>query len=227
MKKKLYYLVTLFLLSNTLSFSQQEKEALIWFDEIIQPHNLEINSGTEYFEKYRTSDSNHHFLLDNRFNNASILYKDQWYHNILSKYDLLEDNLIILINSTKQETSIKPDYNHITAFRIKNRYFTKLKHKNPKGYYEKIATNNGYTLYKKNSVKKIKRIKKSYTSFLFKKNEDFFLSKNDILSTINKKSDWIKAFPNQKKTISLYYSQHKNNSSQDKFYINLLKKLTL
>lgn len=226
MKKKLYFLVILFLLSNTLLFSQKEKEALIWFDKIIQPYNLEINSGVEYFEKYRTSDTNHHFLLDNRFNTGSILYKNQWYHNILSKYDLLEDNLIIIINSTKQETSIKPDYNHITAFRIKDRFFTKLKHKNCKGYYEKIATDNNYTVYKKNYLKKIKRIKKSYTSFLFKKREDFFLSKNNTLRKVNKKRDWIDAFPNQKKAISSYYSQYKKTSLQDNFYINLLKKLT-
>ncbi|TDQ27746.1 hypothetical protein [Tenacibaculum caenipelagi] len=225
MKKYLCCFAAIFFSCYTI-FSQQEKESLIWFDKIIQPYNLEINSGTKYFEKYRTSDNNHHFLLDNKFNSASILYKNNWYHNILTKYDILEENLIIIINSAKQETSIKPDYNHISAFNINDRFFLKLNHNNAKGYYEKIATINNLTLYKKNYLKKVKRIKKSSTFFIFKKRENFFLSKKNALLPLNKKSEWIEAFPNQKKTITSFFNQNKNAKLKNKFCIDLLKKLT-
>ncbi|WP_428742515.1 hypothetical protein [Tenacibaculum sp.] len=225
MKKNLCCFAALYFLCYAL-FSQQEKESLIWFDNIIKPYNLEINSGTKYFERYRTSDDNHHFLLDNKFNLASILYKGNWYHNILTKYDILEDNLIIIINTTKQETSITPDYNYIPAFSIKNRFFFKLNHYNTKGYYEKIADVNDYALYKKSYAEKLKKIRKSSTFFIFKKRESFFLSKKNELLPLNKKSEWIEAFPNQKKTIKSFFNQYKSTELKNKFYIDLLKKLT-
>lgn len=213
--------VLLFHSITLLSQETNDKESFVWFDNLINIDNLDINSGIKYVKKFKTINGNHQFFIE-KYYSGTIKYKNQVYYNIPLKYDVFEDELIIK-NSNKNQ-SIILFKKFVEYFMINNKTFINL---GKRGFNQKLFSKKKYILLKKNTKKSLKKIDKDFSYTKFYSNDSFFILKNKKYISINSKREWIKIFPKKKSTIKKHYKQYskKLKNSPNLFMIELFKKV--
>ena len=206
-------------------FSQSnEKEALVWFDNIVGKKNLDINIGVRYVEKYRSLEGNYHFLFNNQFNKSTIKYDNQTYYEVPIKYDILDDDIIVNIPSERENYSLILNKSKIESFILFNKLFVNLKEY---GINEKLYSNNKVTLFKKYSGHASTFIHKNNYFNKFSLNLKHLIFIKGKFYSANSKKELKKIFLNKKDLINTYFSNNKKKfrDSKDDFLIELLKKL--
>ncbi len=202
--------------------NQAKKIQNIWFDSIIGQRNLHIDQGEIYYEKYRTLNNNHHFLFDNKFIKGKLKYNNQIYDDVLMKYDIYQDNLILKISSETEIFPIILNKELTSFFEIRNKSFYNFN----LGFYEVIYKTKNITLVKKYFSKK-ETIQKKFIYSNFTHEEELFILKNNKFFSVKTKKHFYKIFPNQKKIVDNFFkiNKRKNKNISLSFILNLLKKL--
>lgn len=223
--KKLLLLT--FFVTCICTFCQNNSESLFYtsFDNTIGQNNTPLSYGVIYKEKYiKKIKDNHNFFLNDKFNEGSIHYRDQPFFNVQLKYDIVNDLIILKINSQDQIPSIILDKDLVRNFRINNFRFQNT----PLGFLEEVVMLNNYSIYKKHKKISKENIDGTYKHYTFKsKNPQFILFYNGKYYTIKSKRDFIKIFPDQKKKIIKYYrsNRHLFKNSFKNFVIKLMNQL--
>jgi len=222
MKKHLLIVCFSFFISTL--FSQENKQELLWFDDVVSQQNLPINQGIKYSEKYKTFNRNHHFLFADKFQKGDLKYNNQMYYNISMKYDTYEDNLILKISSKKENFPIILNRELISFFKINNKTFYNI---NLAGFYEILYKSENISLIKKYFSKKNQLKNNSFIYPNFTHEETLLILKNNKFQSIKKKKYFHKIFPNKKKLINVFFRMNtimrkKNNEA---FILKLIKKL--
>lgn len=225
MKKLL--LLTFFCLTSFSALSQNNSKALFYtsFDNTIGQNNTPLSYGVIYKEKYiRRFKNNHNFFLNDQFKKGSIFYRNESFYNVELKYDIVDDFVIVRIRNQKQIISIIPEKKLIKTFQIGDLKFinTKL------GFIEEVTVNDKFSIYKKYKKISHENFDQSYKQHTFKeKKAQFLLYYKEKYYAIKSKRDFIKIFPNQKKTIAKYYKSNRLLSKKDfkNFVIKLMKQL--
>ena len=204
-------------------FSQENKQELVWFDNIIHQKNLPIDQGIIYAEKYRTFNRNHHFLFDNAFLKGNLKYNNQMYYNVSMKYDTYDDNLILKINSKTEIFSIILNKELTSFFQINGRTFYNI---NSSGFYEILYKSKNETLVKKHFSKK-ETLEKEFVYSNFTHEEKLFIFKDNKFHTMSNEKDFHEIFPTKKKVITDFFEMNKRKNIEDNagFILNLIKKL--
>lgn len=217
-------LLLLFFYSINFFSQTHEKEALVWFDNIIEQKNLDINIGKRYIEKYRSLEGNYHFLFNNLFNKSTIEYDNQTYYNIPVKYDILDQNVIVNIPSELENYSLILNNSKIKSFVLQNKLFVNLK---DHGFNEKLYANNKAILFKKYSSYASTFIHKNDYFNKFNLNTKYLISLEGKFYSANSKKELKKIFLSKKGIINSYFSKNKKKyrDSKDDFLIELLKQL--
>lgn len=220
--------ITLFCLLYATTFLSQnatKKEAYIWLDSIIGQQNLPINNGVIYIEQYRTLKGNHHFLVDNNFHKGDVLYDGQTYYNIPIKYDVFEDNIIVKIPSINENYPLVLEKEKVSNFYLNRSLFINL---NEYGFSRQLSIAQDFILYKKYYKKRISKTAAKFSYHKFKPDNTYFMHHKGAYTSIKKKKDWLRLFPDKKNIIRNYYkvNSEKNKNTPDAFMMELLKKCT-
>jgi hypothetical protein len=220
-------IILLLLLYTINSFSQtSEKDALIWFDSIIGKKNLDINVGIRYIEKFRTLKENSQFLIDDKFYASSINYDGQTYTNVPLKYDIYKDEVIFKIESYHENYSTILDKTKIESFITDEKLFINIDAEH--GFNEKLFSESNYVIYKKNSKRVIKSIKRDFYYDDFILDNSYSILVDTKIMPANDKSDWKKVFPSKKSEINKFFKKNRKKSKTypDIFMKELLTALT-
>lgn len=195
------------------------------FDEVVGLKNTDLSYGTLFAEKYRTLDDNHQYFQKNEFVKGEVTYQNQTFYDVLIKYDLHEDRLIVNLPSTFENRSILLEKFLSEAFKLQNSSFFNLKEH---GFHELLFSSKEVTLYKKWTKLKKKKLNKSFVYFKFIEKNLYFLVKNASYQQIKNKKDFIQLFPNQKKMISSFYTSNRilKKKNLDEFYLLLSKEIS-
>jgi hypothetical protein len=222
MKKNYLVFLLLFFFFNC--FSQENKNALVWFDNIVGQKNLDINAGIKYSKKYVTIKGNHNFLFEDIFYKGTVTYDNQLYTNISLKYDLFEDNLISLATNTFNELSVILKKDKISSFIINNQKFINLKEY---GFHKELYNSKKTLLYKKHAKERSEKQINNYVYSKFKLTSNYFIHYNNKRVLLKKKKDWIKLFPKKKSLINNFYKVNKTKlkSNSDAFLVDLIKRI--
>lgn len=221
-------IILLLFLHTISSFSQtSEKDALIWFDNIIEQKNLDVNVGIRYIEEYKTLNDNNHFLIDDKFYASTIHYQGQTYHNIPLKYDVYSDQVIFKISSNYDNYSMILDKDKISSFITQNKLFIKIKEKDY-GFNEKLFSKNEITLYKKHYKRLTKTINRNIYFDKFIIDNSYLLFLDNKYFPVNNKKEWKRIFPLKKSEINKFFSKNRKKIkiSPDIFMEELLIKIT-
>lgn len=221
MKNKIFILLFFY---TSIFFSQNEKTALSWFDNVIGQKNVDINFGVVYEEKYRSLKEDYHFFINNEFNDATINYNNQFYYNVPVKYDLLNQELIVKIPSPKGGDPIILQKEKIDSFIIFNKFFENL---SDYGFHEKLYAHNDFILYKKYFNTKTENFINDKIFYKFNVEQNYLLFYNGKFYSLNSKRDFREIFSDDKKTIRSYFSKNRKNQNTDQFMIELLETLVL
>jgi hypothetical protein len=195
------------------------------FDEVIGLKNTDLSYGKLFYEKYRTLKDNNQYFLKNEFVKGDVTYQNQIFYDVLIKYDLAEDNLIVNLPSTFENRSIILEKYFLEKFTLQNSTFLNLKNH---GLHELLFSSNGVILYKKWIKLKKKKLNKSFVYYKFIEENFYSLRLNNNYYEINNKKDIIKIFPNQKKLISSFFKSNKGlyKNDLDTFYLLLSEKIS-
>lgn len=215
---KLLYLIILISFYNH-SFSQNvfnKKDHYIWFDDIIGSNNTNLQNGIKFIEEFKTIKGNNQYFISKEFKSGNLTYNGQLYYDVLIKYDVFSDNLIIRLVDNNNYFAIQLIKELIADFEINNHVFLNsntLKISDnfsvDKGFYEVLFKDAHITLLKKHKKRgqDLKNDKFAYTAF--KSTPLFFIYYNEELCKIISKKDMLKLFPSKKKFINNYYNKNR------------------
>ena len=223
MKNKILSVFIFLLIKFTNIYSQNVSSFYTSFDQKIGISNTNLTYGVSFKEKHRTSKNNHNYFLSNYFSDGNITYKNETFYKVKIKYDLIDDLIILNINSNKENKAILLEKEFISNFYIKNKKFINT---NEFGFIEEISTDKLFSIYKKHKKKKIEKMGVNKTYYVFEKEDDddiLYYKKKYYL--IKSKKDFIKLFPENKKKIKTFYK--KNDFLQKNKLIKNLMNLLL
>ena len=186
------------------------KNALLTIDQAIGLENTELYNGTKYVEYYRTINENHKFFESNDFLIGSIVYRNQYYDNVLLKYDLDADDILLDISHLNKFPVLKLYKNSISKFNLKDRNFINIGDKTSnitKGFHELLWFSADLKFLKKHHKQKLKRFSTKFVHYEFFDDSGYFFEYNNQIHPLNKKGDLLKVFPDFRKEINQLYNK--------------------
>jgi len=229
-KKLLLFIVHTLFVSNFI-FGQNDPNINLyydWFDKQVGNENININNGKFHKETFKTLNKSHQYFKDQKFSHGRIIYDGNIYSNILIKYDIFSNKLIVKLPNQQGHDLIILSNNLIDEFSIKQHHF--IKHITNNGqpfFYEIIFKNNINTLFKKNIKTRRELFENSTIYSYFKSRNKYTLLYKNEYHDLNTKKDFIKVFKTSKKQINSFYGTNKSflKSNPEGFKINLLNRL--
>lgn len=183
------------------------------FDEIVGIQNTKIYNGTEIIEIHRVSIDKNKYLFKDSFLPSTLIFDGQPYFNIDLNYNIYEDVVVIRLKNEVGKIAFKPIQEKVEGFKFldyKFINFTSLSSPQLNGYYQVLEENGEFTLFKKHKLKRKSNLEKKVLFYEFiPLDGDYFLKKYGMLSGINKKSDWLKLFPDKESAIRKYFRKNK------------------
>ena len=206
--------------------------AYVWFDNAIGVENSGLYIGREYTENYKFKNGKHKFFEFNGFQKGDVLYDGQPYYDVLLKFDVYENELLVKLPVEKGIAAFTLIKDEVTHFTIGNNRFIKV-HENLEKedalilYQEVLLETINFTFLKKHSADKktIKEGRWSYVEFL-KKDSHSLLYRGKYYQIRNKR-DILNIFPNYKKQLKNISKNYFNGASRDENLIQLFKELNL
>ena len=218
------------LLITTISINCQtstdNEELYKWFDTTVGVENTELINGTAYTEKYRSRNDNHKFYSSSSFQAGDIVYDGQHYFDVAMKYDIHDDEIIVIIPTQTRSYTIQLIKEKVDSFSINDSDFIPINnltnHNN--GFYEIIFKNSNLAFYKKNIKTSNKYFFDRSILYSFKNKDQYLLYfKGEYHKITKPRKGLIKLFPKYEKDINLFY---KSQSELLKInYVLFIKKL--
>ena len=221
--------ILLLIFMFSLGCFSQNKDFIIHNDSLIGYENLPYNNGLVYNNKFKTTSNNTSQFLENKYNTGTLQYNNQTYYDILLKYDVFED-LLLLKSNAQLFLETRLITKQVDYFILKNLKFKKIEtllsdNSIISGYFEEIEVNTKSTLYikHKKTVKVDSRSDK--LSHIFYDYKIYYIYYDNKLKEISSKADVINLFPTLKKEIKQFYKVNNNQKENDitLFYQNLFK----
>ncbi|MGI9547090.1 MAG: hypothetical protein ACR2MM_07630 [Flavobacteriaceae bacterium] len=208
----------------TISLKSQERlqdsSYLSWFDRQVGIENTALYEGVVYKENYRTINDQIKFYKSAKWLSGSVVYSGQLFSNILLKYDVYADQLIIKQLDRLGGGAVILFKDKISSFTIDGTEFVHIKtssiNASLEGFYELLSSGSDKRLLgghqKRNFLKKDR-------SFLYHEFKD--LQKKYVLELggeyyeLKSKKDLIEVFPELKKEIDLFYKKNRRIRDKD------------
>ncbi|KAB1158305.1 hypothetical protein F7018_08960 [Tenacibaculum aiptasiae] len=221
--KKFFSTSLLLLYAPICIFSQNlqgSKKHLITFDSIIGQENTNLNYGILYEEKYKTKKGNHHFFKRNQFQKGSVNYQNEDFFNVLLKYDLADEHLIVKIKKTYKYYPTILSNSLIKEFKLgEHKFINDSKY----GFLEILFDSDKIKLLKKHTKEKHKRLTNTHRYYKFQKHENLFFYYEKEFIDLKSKKKLYKSFTKEK--IKHFYKQnsHIYRDNKDLFFIKLAR----
>jgi len=230
---RLYYILFLIFLSGNFSvFSQEYHRAYKAFDNYVNKENTNLFYGKEYIEQHAIINNKHKFFKTSNFLNGSVVYSNQIYHDIVLKYNVFEDLLVVKISKQGGDATFELFKNRIQSFIIDGHNFINVQPDNnsvPAGFYEVLREDTSLKLLK-NHRKQIEKIfTKDFTYFEFEPEQALYaVSISGKYFELNSQQDWVKAFTEYSEDIESFFDSNKSlkENDPDSFMIRLFLKIS-
>lgn len=216
--------------SNALGQTASNVTLYNWFDSITPNSNKTISNGYEYIEKYRVINDKHPYFKSPNFKLSTLTYKDQPFFNVNLKFNLYEQELIIVSPQKENRKILVLDNNLVNDFKIEDHCFEKIDFKssnkrNDNIFYEVIVSKKDVKLYKRHSKKMKKKNNENTVFYEFFNSNSYYLFKNNSLIKIESIGTFKSIYPDKKQIINLFINKTSKKANKELDYKNLLLEL--
>jgi hypothetical protein len=195
------------------SFGQNAANASLYnaFDKVSGRKNSGLCNGTIYMNPYRSADNTHRYYGTDKYTLGDVVYDNQPYFDVLLKYDLLEDGLIVKMDgNNNMGFNLIPE--KIASFHIDDRTFANLDLVKPhpdyiKGFYEESASGL-LKLYTKYGKERKEVLTGEVVLNTYYPKYDFILAYKNSWYKVNSQKDVTEIFPDYTNSIADYYLMH-------------------
>lgn len=228
-KKTLILLLFVLFLPKIYSQDRDQSKSMYnWFDKTLGVGNIGIYNGIEYKKEYYTKKGNDEFFMSSDFLVGDVVYNTQPYFNILMKYDVFKDRLIVKLPSQNSFITIYLIKSKVENFKINEVYFTKLSIDSSKkniGFYAVLFEDDYLKTYKKYKKNRKEHLDDGYVYNVFKMEIDYYMFYNNEYFIINSKKDFIKLFPKYRKEIVAFTNENRSlrKSNYDNYSVQLTR----
>lgn len=207
-----FFLILLFLVPFKVLGQGVENEKYLWFDNLIGQTNSGVFRGVRYTNEYRAINEKHQFFESGDFKKGSVNYNGQDYFELLLRYDVYLDNLLVVNDALANRPMMVFDKEGITKFTIDGHSFEYL---SPKfsdevgsGFFEVLLKNESLTLYKKHRKKIFKRTDAQNLYYEFKDRYSYVLHSGGTYYPFKKIKELNSIFPQYRKDIKPIIKRH-------------------
>ncbi len=186
------------------------------YDLMVGLDNTGLYNGTEFTDRFLNTDGSYRYLGGFDYSKGSVVYRNQYFPNVLLKYDLLEDNLLTKSNDNLSIFEVKLIPEFISEFTLHNRHFVRLNDFGKNEFFELAFDGNNIALIVKHSKKKRSRVYKSQVQYSFKPTTSYWLKSEGRLLQIGSKRDLYREFPEVKTQIKDFYRRFRMLYKQDR-----------
>jgi hypothetical protein len=141
-----YLLVfSLFVLSISLSLSAQDQshdsrtDYKKLYKSVIDEYGFDqvLDNGFLYKEKYLKK-IGHQFLLQDQFYNGTLVFRGEVYKGVELKYDIYDQQLVLIIKNNNSIELIVPHNDFISAFSLGDKFFSKYNFQGESRFYQVV-----------------------------------------------------------------------------------------
>lgn len=217
-----------FLLLSCFPLSAQS-DAFTSYDATTGRASAALYNGPIYINPFRPDQNSHHYLNEDVFKNAKLVYENQTYSVDELKYDIHQNKLVLQSIGDYNNIAIDLILDKISEFTLQGMHFIKLRSIDdtfPENqFYEQIVVNPASTIYVKHYKARKEIFKGDLISDRFSVRNDYYLATNGTITLINSKRDAIAAFPSIKKSINDFASANNalSKTNRSEFMTNLLR----
>ena len=175
---------------------QDQKEKYIFFDAIVGIENSDLHYGKVYQEKHRVKSKKTKFFPEPDFVLGSVVFKGQSYFDINLKYNVYDDELLMLVDKQFGGSILQLHKEHVTSFKIGNHFFIKIENTElTNGFYEVALEKSVFSLLKKHLKSPKQLLGEKQVFYEFEDDEkEYFLLYQDDNHSIEKATDLIAIF---------------------------------
>ena len=187
---------TLFFTVSNAQKKESQKEFYTFFDKVTGIQNSDLHYGKVYQEKHRVKSKKTKFFPEPDFVLGSIIFNGQPYFDILIKYNVHDDELLMLADKQFGGSILQLHKQQVHSFKIGTHFFINVNNAEvARGFYEVAQESSVFSLLKKHrkSIKPILGEKLVFYEFE-EEDKDYFLQYQNIYYTIVKVSDLISIF---------------------------------
>jgi len=178
--------------------------------------------------------TNHSYLVTDEFTPAILWYNQTGYNDILMRYDLSRDELIVRKPDTYKGIILEKEKVNSVFL---NGYWIVVSESlpwvnKPGGNYLLLLSDGDYPVIKKNSAVIEKKVDKNRVISSYNLRESLYICINNVCYPVKNKGSVLKLFPDKKKELEAYIKQHKLNFGAQReqsivsiveYYQNLIK----
>lgn len=222
--------LSLLILSFQCVFAQNNSSSYYnQFDQLVGSFQNDLNTGELFEDLYRTkSKTDFRFFKTYDPIDGKVNYKGQEFYKCALKYDLYEDNLLLVNFDATNPYLINLEKTLVQSFSLQEKEFVKLPaeasnfsfYKN--GFFERISHDKEFSLYVKHIKLKSEELGASIY-YSYSKREIIVLEYKLDFYEITSRNSIIKILPERKQAIKLFYKNYDKLYSQNK--IDFMKKL--
>ena len=195
--------LVLIVLCNTLFFAmsnaqnnESQIEAFSFFDKLTGIENSDLHYGEVYQEKHRVKSKKTKFFPEPDFVLGSVVFNGQPYFDIPLKYNIYDDELLMLTDKQFGGTILQLHKKQVNSFKIGNHFFIKIHNTEiANGFYEVALESPIFSLLKKHRKSLRQLLGENLVFYEFEDEEkDYFLRYQNTYHSIEKISDLISIF---------------------------------
>nr|WP_299339182.1 hypothetical protein [Allomuricauda sp.] len=229
----LFSILGLLMLSISTYGQNQNVDSLYsWFDKKTGVLNSGLYESHEFVEEYQVINDKHRFFDSQNYSVGSIWYKGQPFYDVLMKYDLFKDQVVISPRGISAASAIILDNAHIDSFSIGGRKFIKMEVKDIQskplqGFYEAMDKSDDWSFLKKHRKVDVRKLNRNRVYYEFKEKNEFVLEYNQQYFLVKSRNDLLDVFPLSKDAKRSINSRNSARILTDASAINLLREINV
>ena len=210
-------------------FGQNQNDHAIYynsFDSLVNIGNTGLCNGIEYESPFKILNNKHQFFESGEYSIGNVIYDGQPYYNVLMKYDIWNDDVIVKLQAEFNFHSIRLIREKVDEFSIHGIDFTNTAFENSNmrygdlGFVQILYQGEHIT-----AIKKHRRVKNEILDIIvytyFEEKNKYFIIYKEKEYQVNSKKDVLKIIPDYRKEIKSLYKKDRSNrkSNFDDFFI--------
>ncbi|HEA30753.1 MAG TPA: hypothetical protein ENH91_12320 [Leeuwenhoekiella sp.] len=189
-------------------------------DARLGKENLAVFNGIRFYDLLKSDKVNFRYFKNYKPFNATITYNGQVYESILTRYDLLNDHLIVYTLGKSSFFQVQLANEKIDAFQLDALSFIRLDlndryDRNKNAFYEVAYVGEDIDLLIAWSKAEKLKTNSGNPFYTFKTSQKYYLKKESKYFNISSIRDVIQLFPEHKKDLKEFYRAYRKIDKKD------------
>jgi len=191
-----------------------------FLDAHLGKENLAVFNGIRFYDLFKSDTENFRYFKSYKPFKTSITYNGEVYDSILTRYDLLNDHLIIYSEGKLSFFQVQLANEKVNAFQIDGLSFERLDisgthNVDKNAFYEVAYAGVDLHLYIAWSKAEKLRTRAGKSFYTFKIDKEYYLKKEAEYLTIGSMKDIVRIFPKRKDEIKEFYKSYRKINKED------------